>query len=122
MSGNSIYSDLKSDIIIDVPHSIWRGDTLLIYMRIPPTSYYHNRIVKDSLIVMAFNRNGNRIDLEGLEGNRIIYKKIDKMTGSERLIDYRTGTREGFKINWKYSFGLISFKDFPNIYIDLGEE
>jgi len=121
-SGNSIYGDFNSNLIINGLHSIWLGDTLFCYMRIPPTSYFHHRIVKDSLVVMAFDRSGNKINLKRVINQKILYINIEQLDGTVQLVNCRSGTRKGYKINWKYKFGLISFKDFPRIYIDLGEE
>ena len=71
---------------------------------------------------MAFDRNGNRLNIDEHNNTGIKYKEISDLNRGEELINYRSGTREGFKIQWKHKFGLVSFKDFPQIYIDLGEE
>jgi hypothetical protein len=121
-NGNLLYADFKKEILINGPSTLRKGDTLYYFMRVPPKSNNFNRIVKDPLMVMAFDKMGNKINIEGLENAKIIYENIDQFDGTEQLINCRTGSREGYKINWQYKFGLISFKDFPLIYIDMGED
>ena len=106
------------NISIYGPSAIWLNDKLLYYFRKSPCEYYEGN-VNDSLCILIFDKNGKSVKASGAESAEIIYKNIDEFTSMEKLIPIMEKTADK---KWKHRFGLISFKDFPQIYIDLGEE
>ena len=113
-----IIPNFARSIAIYGPSSIWVGNKLLYYFRLFPFEYYEGN-VNDSLCVLIFDKNGKKAEMAEVEGPKFLYKEINVFDSTERLIPILTKTAER---NWKYKFGLVSFRDFPQIYIDLGEE
>lgn len=108
---------LYEGISIYGPSSIWVNDKLLYYFRLPPYEYYEGN-VNDTLCILIFDKNGKRIDTGDEDVPVVAYKSVDRFGSTEQLIPLLIRTADK---KWKRKFGLISFKDFPWIYIDLGE-
>lgn len=110
--------NLNKHISIYRPSALWLDDILLYYFRLPPTEYYKDN-VNDTLCILIFDKKGKRINTADEEDPVIVYKSVDRFGSTEQLIPLLIVTADN---KWKRKFGLISFRDFPKIYIDLGVE
>ena len=110
-----IYDPINLNIGIDGTSTIWLGDSLLFYSRMS-TNREEDSGTSDSLYVIIFDKDGNILKSDEKTHLKITYKSIDTIGTTEKLITYWV-VRSG-----KYKFGLISFADFPNIYLDFGEK
>ncbi len=110
--------NFQSNIYITQPSTLWLGDSLLFYYRCFPVDYYHED-VDDSLRIILFDSNGNQLEWRENPKVNIFYDNVNQIGSREKLISWFV--RSGERIT-KIKFGLISFRDFPEICIDLGEK
>ena len=115
---NYIIPNFNKSIFIYGPSTIWMGDSLLYYFRMTPLDYYKDN-VSDKLCILIFDKNGNNLKTDKGNIAKIIYKNINVFGRTEKIIPWIE--KSGSKIT-KVKFGVISFKDFPNIYIDPGDK
>ena len=117
-----IFENLNKDILLEGGRIVRLGDSTAYYMRVPPTDYYFDEIVLDSIIVVLFDKHGNIIKGNDTDGPRIEYRNIDFFGETEQLIEFGPRVRHGTVIRAESHFGLVSFKEFPHIIIDVGND
>jgi hypothetical protein len=121
-SASIIYSNCRADINLGNPSIISLGDTVIYFMR-QTWGDPQRREVSDSLFVYLMDKNGNLINLESQECRQVTYQDLGEALPGDRIC----------KANWDppkwatttgplITFGIFSFRDFPDLIIDVGDE
>jgi hypothetical protein len=116
-SASYFYMPIKNDVVYGTSNLVFMGDTIIYRFGLETVN---PGVRNDTMCVILFDRNGNVIKNKAPEYRNLIYRDINNTSPGDVLVKNNYNFKASdFNSHNPTIFGISTFRDFPDIIIDV---